>query len=170
MVTKFQRSTLDKLSAFGNSLKYTWGRCAYMLLKREIVQELVGTHVPRISLNSNIFLMSSTCFFHEHFPESPFSRAMVQPGKAADASNCFGFPGEEYASCLFSHALDYTPLWRAQPRASKSPRGRWCSLAGSRRWKCHRHFGSPRTPLSLSLSHSISRHQVGPRDFTVTLV
>lgn len=59
------------------------------------------THVPRISLNSNIFLMSSTCFFHEHFPESPFSRAMVQTGKAVDASNSFGSPGEEAAACFF---------------------------------------------------------------------
>lgn len=36
------------------------------------------THVPSTSLNSNISLISSTCFFHEQSPPaSPFSRAMV---------------------------------------------------------------------------------------------
>lgn len=36
------------------------------------------THVPRTSLKSNIFLMSSTCFFHvSPLPASPFSRAMA---------------------------------------------------------------------------------------------
>lgn len=36
------------------------------------------THVPSTSLKSNIFLMSSTCFFHvSPLPVSPFSRAMA---------------------------------------------------------------------------------------------
>lgn len=36
------------------------------------------THVPRTSLKSKIFLMSSTCFFHvSPLPVSPFSRAMA---------------------------------------------------------------------------------------------
>lgn len=37
-----------------------------------------STHVPRTSLKSKIFLMSSTCFFHvSPLPASPFSRAMA---------------------------------------------------------------------------------------------
>lgn len=34
------------------------------------------TYVPRVSLNSKIFLMSSACFFQEELL-SPFSRAMA---------------------------------------------------------------------------------------------
>lgn len=37
------------------------------------------TYVPRVSLNSKIFLMSSACFFHEEL-FSPFSRAMADKG------------------------------------------------------------------------------------------
>lgn len=37
------------------------------------------TYVPRVSLNSKIFLMSSACFFHEELL-SPFSRAMADEG------------------------------------------------------------------------------------------
>lgn len=42
-------------------------------------QELCeDTHVPRTSLKSKVFLMSSTCFFHvSPRPGSPFSRAMA---------------------------------------------------------------------------------------------
>lgn len=38
------------------------------------------THVPRTSLKSNIVLMSSTCFFHDPSPDSPFSFAISHWG------------------------------------------------------------------------------------------
>lgn len=42
----------------------------------------VPTYVPRVSLNSKIFLMSSACFFQEELL-SPFSRAMADEGSEA---------------------------------------------------------------------------------------
>lgn len=103
------------------------------------------TYVPRISLNSNIFLMSSTCFF-QHFPESPFSRAMVQikPGEAVDASDSFDqIPRRRSYRLLLlqlSHTLNSTPLWLVSTAATRikvNRATRRCSLAGCLRWKCH---------------------------------
>lgn len=50
-------------------------------------QSIIHTHVPRISLNSNIFLMSSTCFFHDPFTDSSLPLAMVLPGSALPPNN-----------------------------------------------------------------------------------
>lgn len=50
-------------------------------------QSIIHTHVPRISLNSNIFLMSSTCFFHDPFTDSSLPLAMVLPGCALPPNN-----------------------------------------------------------------------------------
>ena len=45
-----------------------------------------ATHVPRTSLKSNMFLMSSTCFFHDPSPPgSPFSLAMSMRRGGEDA-------------------------------------------------------------------------------------
>lgn len=38
------------------------------------------THVPRTSLKSKIFLMSSTCFFQDPSLDSPFSFAISRRG------------------------------------------------------------------------------------------
>lgn len=50
-------------------------RCRYTC----VINRYKVTHVPSTSLNSNISLTSSTCFFHEQSPPaSPFSRAMAE--------------------------------------------------------------------------------------------
>lgn len=40
----------------------------------------LATYVPSTSLKSNIFLMSSTCFFQDPSPDSPFSFAISHRG------------------------------------------------------------------------------------------
>lgn len=59
---------------------------ALVFLLSVFKKEAKFTHVPRTSLNSNICLMSSTCFFHESLAVSPFSWAMAETGRSADTS------------------------------------------------------------------------------------
>lgn len=57
-----------------------------------LVLSAVPTYVPRVSLNSKIFLMSSACFFQEELL-SPFSRAMADAGGARGGTAGRAGPG-----------------------------------------------------------------------------
>lgn len=48
------------------------------------------THVPRTSLKSNMFLISSTCFFQDPSLDSPFSFAISQRGGGRNIRDAAG--------------------------------------------------------------------------------
>lgn len=84
-----------------------------------------NTHVPRTSLKSNIFLMSSTCFFHEPSTDSPFSFAIShrglagrtrKPGTGEEGRE----GGEQMTRCRRTSALSPEPLRR-------TPKQNYCS-------------------------------------------
>lgn len=82
------------------------------------LESAAPTYVPRVSLNSKIFLMSSACFFQEELL-SPFSRAMADEGSAA------GRPGARWGGGA-------APGCRVRRRSCPEPecRARGCPRCG----------------------------------------
>ena len=97
------------------------------------------THVPRTSLKSKIFLMSSTCFFHvSPLPVSPFSLAMAllyRPksdrhwaaggGRMRSVCVCGGGENKNKKGSIFCKNKKEKWSWAGSERAGVS---RWCAL------------------------------------------
>lgn len=70
---------IKRSQSHNNPLSCFYATLAFFAVLTHVINRYKVTHVPSTSLNSNISLTSSTCFFHEQSPPaSPFSRAMAE--------------------------------------------------------------------------------------------